>query len=146
MSITRQTPNTVWLGGQGTEVNDVFAGAAITPGHLIQRYNSSGMKLRKHATAGAAGAMYALNQSMQNKGLSDAYAAGDLVEAVIFQRGASVYAFIASGNNIANGDALTSNGDGSLKAAGSGVVIAYALEAVDNSAGATAVRLRAEVA
>ncbi|CAB4190464.1 hypothetical protein UFOVP1196_61 [uncultured Caudovirales phage] len=146
MAITRQAPNKVHLGGDVTLINDVAAGEALTPGHLIDRYNDSGtMKYRKHTGTSLAGSTFANDQSMLNKGITDAYASGDLVEAIIAHRGASVYAFIASGQNIAQAAFLESAGNGTLKVYSSGVKIAQALESVNNSAGPSDARIRVEV-
>lgn len=147
MSVTRQAPNTVWLGGPRVEIGDVVAGEAITPGHLIERYDAgSGVsKFRKHTGTSLEGSTYATEQSMLNKAITDAYAAGDLVEASVGSPGSSFYAFIASGQNIAAGGQLESAGDGTLKAYSAGVKIALALEAVDNSAGPGDARIRVEV-
>lgn len=142
---TKFPPNTIHTGGPKIEVNDVAAGGAITPGMLIERYNSTGTPLfRAHSVAGGAGSTYALNQSMLNKGVDDPYAIGDLVEAAVLQKGSTAWALIASGANIANGDPLSSNANGTLKAA-SGTTIAIALESKNNSAGPGNARIRVEV-
>jgi hypothetical protein len=129
MSITRSNPNTVYLGGPRTVVNDLAASEAITPGHLIEKFNNAGVwRVRKHTGTSLAGSMYATEQSMLNKGVDDAYAADDLVEAVIGAPGTTIWALIASGQNIAFGDDLESAGDGTLKVYSSGVKTATALE------------------
>lgn len=145
MSITMQTPNTISLGGDGVLVNDLPASAAITPGQLIERHYSSGMKWRKHATAGGGGQKaFALQPSMLNKTITDDYASGDLVEAMIGYPGATFYALIASGQNITGGALLESAGNGTLRVFASGVQIAIALESVNNSAGPADARIRVE--
>lgn len=130
MSITRQNPNTIFLGGNGTKVGDLAASAAISPGHLIDRFNNSGViRLRKHATAGGAcERLVATEQSMNNKQVTDAYAANDLVEAVALSTGATAWMHLASGQNIAAGDKLESAGDGTLRILASGVALFTALE------------------
>lgn len=130
MSITRQNPNTVFLGGERTQVNDLAASAAITPGYLVERYNNAGViRLRAHATAGGGGPrLVATEQSMGNKSVDDAYAANDLVEASALQSGAAAWMFIASGQTITAGQKLESAGDGTLRAYASGVVLFTALE------------------
>jgi len=129
MAITRQSPNTVHLGGPVTVVNDLAASEAITPGHLIERFNSSGtIRFRKHTGTSLAGSIYATEQNMLNLGVDDAYAANDLVEAVVGAPGATIWALIASGQNIAAGNDMESAGNGTLKVYSSGVKIATALE------------------
>src|SRR5690349_6270605 len=130
MSITRNNPNTVFLGGDRTVINDLAASEAITPGHLIDRFNNAGViRFRKHATAGGAVApIVALDQSMLNRGVDDAYAAADLVEAAALHKGATAWMLIASGQNITAGQKLESAGDGTLRALASGVALFSALE------------------
>ena len=130
MSITRLPPNTIWLGGPRTEIGDFAASEAVTPGHLVERFNNAGVwRWRKHATAGQATARaFATEQSMLNKTVDDAYAANDLMEVTEGAGGTNIWAFIASGQNIAYGQRLESAGDGTLRALASGVALAQALE------------------
>jgi hypothetical protein len=130
MSITRQNPNTIFLGGDRTQVNDLAASAAITPGHLIERTNNAGViRWRKHATAGGDTApAIATDQSMLNKSVDDDYAANDLVEASILHAGATAWMLIASGQDIAAGQKLESAGNGTLRALASGTALFTALE------------------
>lgn len=132
MAITRYDPNTIWLGGPGTIVNDIVASEAITPGHLIERHNDAGTaKYRKHAAAGGKTApIFAMDQSMLNKGVDDAYASGDLVEALVGVPGTTAWAILASGQTIVAGQQLESAGDGTLRAIGSGEPIAAAVVGV----------------
>jgi hypothetical protein len=144
MAITKQSPNTIWLGGPGTVINDIAASEAITPGHLVERFNNAGVvRFKKHSLTSKEGTTYACEQSLSNKGVADAYAANDLVEAVTGAPGCSIWALIASGQNIVAGNALESAGDGTLKIYSSGIKIAYALEAKPNVVVLT--RIRVEV-
>jgi hypothetical protein len=130
MSITRYNPNTIFLGGQRIQVNDLACSEAITPGHLIDSFNNAGvMRWRKHASASIAVAVtVATEMAMMNKGVDDAYAAGDLVEASVLMPGATAWMFIASGQTIVHGNKMESAGDGTLKVFGTGVVLVKALE------------------
>src|SRR5438552_18419191 len=112
MSITRNNPNTIFLGGDRIQIGDLAASEAITPGHLVDRFNAAGViRWRKHATAAAAVApAFATEQSMVNKGVDDAYALNDLMEVSIGTRGSAFWAFIASGQNIVAGNKLESAG------------------------------------
>lgn len=145
MAITRNNPNCVFLGGTRTQIGDLAASEAITPGHLIDRFNNSGViRWRKHATASIAVApIVATEQTMLNKGVDDAYAAGDLVEASALHKGATAWMFIASGQNIVAGNKLESAGDGTLKIFGSGVVLFSALENKPNVTTLTRIRVEA---
>lgn len=148
MSITKYPPNTVLLAGgpQPTIVNDIVASEAITPGMLIERFSDSGTpKFRKNATSGANGSTYAIEQSMLNRGVDDAYAAGDLVEAFVGKAGDTVWALVPSGTNVQAGAKMQADGAGLLIAVGAGLVIARALEDTDNSAGPANMRCKVEI-
>ena len=139
MSITVLQPNTIWLGGPRQQVNDLAAGVAICPGHLVERYVPSGtqVRLRPHATADVStGRFVATEASMLNKNVNEGYAVNDLVEVSELAGGSSAWMIIASGQNIAAGQKLQSAGDGTLKAyATLGAAIFSALESVNNTAG-----------
>ena len=144
MAITRFDPNTIWLGGEIVQVNDVAASQLLMPGHLVERFVSTGAKYRRHATAGGPTVKaVALDQTMLNRGVDDAYAVGELVEVGIFSPGATAWLLIASGQNIANGQKLESNGDGTLRLHASGTPLFAAVEDKNNTNGASP-RIRAE--
>lgn len=146
MAITKFPPFTIWLGGPRTQIGDVPASAAITPGHLIERFDSAGAPFfRKHSAAGGAGSTYATEQNMNNLSVDVAYGVNDLVEATVGEPGTTIWALIASGQNIANGQKLESAGNGTLRALAAGVAIALAVEAKNNSAGPLDARIRVEV-
>lgn len=130
MSITLSNPNTVFLGGERVQLGVLAASEAITPGHLVERFNSSGtIRFRKHATAGGDTArLVATEQAMLNKGVDDAYAAADLMEVSAGQGGSTFWMLIASGQNIAAGNRLESAGDGTLRILASGTALFSALE------------------
>lgn len=143
MSITRNNPNTIFLGGPRTQVNDLAASEAITPGHLIERFNNGGViRVRKHSTAaGMAAKMVANDQPMNNKGVDDAYAANDLVEASVLGQGGVAWMLIASGQTIVAGNFLESAGDGTLRIYNAGVRLFQALE---NKTATATTRIRVE--
>jgi hypothetical protein len=125
------------------------AGAAITPGHLIERYNDAGSpKVRKHSTAkGFAEKFWALEDALQGKTIDDAYAAADLVFGAIPVSGGIVQAYLKAGTNYVEGDKLESAGDGTLqKITGTAdlQILATLIEPVDLS-GSGAVATRADV-
>lgn len=147
MAITLNPPGTIYLGGPKIEVGDTAAGAAITPGHLCQRYIPSGTinRVRKHANASQLSVrLVAMENSAANKSVSDDYNANDLVQMVVGGPGVSLWMWIPSGANISYGALLESNGDGTLKA-GTTAPLFGALETLNNSVGlATAARIRVE--
>lgn len=144
MSITKLPPNTIHLGGHMTLVNEYVADEALTPGWLIELVNDSGTpKWGAHDDVDAACAKaFALNQDEMNLGVDTQYADGDLVKAGIMSPGATVWALVPSGQSLVPGALLQSNGDGRLKALGSGVAIALSLETVTATADT---RVRVEV-
>lgn len=120
MSITALAPNTIHLHGETDHVENRYtAGVAITPGMLIELYNVSGSnKWRPQtAAAGISPRVVALNQVMENKGIDDVYAIGDLVQAWFMEPGDEFYGILLSGATAANGDYVQSDGTGKLKAA-----------------------------
>jgi len=146
MSITRSAPNTIYLGGPRTIVNDMSAKAAITPGHLVERVNTSGVwQWQKHATAGGnVGRSVATEQSMNNLGVDDDYAADDLVEVSLGAKGSTFWMLIASGQNISYGDSLESAGNGTLRILSSGTPLFTALETTGAVTELTRVRVETE--
>lgn len=93
---------------------ELAAAAAITPGMLIMR--TSAGKVQAHNAAGQnAIPMFALENALEGKSISDAYAADDQVQVWLPTRGDRVDALLADGYNVAIGDYLESNGDGYLK-------------------------------
>lgn len=154
MAITRLAPNTIYLGGgegpggQGgyTLVNEYVAIESITPGMLLEYHNDGGtLKWGVHDSADdPISPTVALEQIEMNLGVDDAYAAGDLVKAAILKTGSTFWGIIPSGQNIAPGARLQSNGDGKLKAAASGSVKFVALESSGGAVTADT-RIRVEV-
>ena len=94
---------------------ELIANAAVTPGMLVEEMSTG--KARAHATQdGNALPMFAVEDEMQGKIITENYAADDPIQCWIPQRGDQVYAILVSGQNVAIGEFLTSNGDGKLKA------------------------------
>jgi len=90
------------------------AGEAVTPGHLIDI--SSGAWI-KHAGAGLnASPTFALERDEQGSEITVAYASGDRLKAGFFRPGDVVNALVASGQTLAVGAWLESAGDGTLRA------------------------------
>lgn len=146
------TPNTVILKGNGYR-KEADAAGTITPGHLVQCDSSGDVVV--HATAGGnARKAFAVENDLIGNGITDNYTSGDRVQYNVFEPGNEVYAFVpAAAAAITIGTALESAGDGTLVAVGTAtatgdtdIVVGYALEAVDNSGGASAARIKVEVA
>lgn len=134
------------------------ASVAVRPGMLVEfDGNSVGTTLgvrpctKAGVGLGATRKAFALENDLVGQGIDDNYDISDTVRYGVFQRGAEVQALLATGNNVAIGDALASNGAGNLKKAATTVgaddeeIVCYAMEALNNSSGSDA-RLRVEVA
>lgn len=131
--------NTIKLKKYLDIIEEMVANAAITPGMLVEEMSTG--KVRVHTNVGQnAIPMFALEDELQGNGIDDDYAADDVVQVWVAQRGEQVYALLANGESVAIGDFLESNGDGYLKkwtADSAGVVeypqsiVAQALEALD---------------
>lgn len=145
MTITRRDPNTIWLGGDRTQIGDMAAKAAVTPGHLVERVNTAGVwQWQKHSTAGGGGqCAIATEQSMLNLGVDDDYAAGDLMEVSVAHPGSNWWMLIASGQDISYGQKLESAGDGTLRALAAGTEMFVALETTGAVTELTRVRVEA---
>ena len=131
--------NTIKLKKYLDVVNEFTATAvAITPGMLLEL--TSAELVQAHSTEGGPVLpMFALEDELQGKGITDDYAVSAKIQVWTAVRGEEVYALLADGEDVAVGDFLISDGTGKLKAAtadSSAVVveefpIAIALEAVD---------------
>lgn len=96
-------------------INEFVAAAAITPGHLVELIAAG--TVQKHATAGGnVLPMFALEDELQGKGITDAYAATDPVQVWTAVRGEEVYAILKNGQNVTIGTFLESAGGGELQA------------------------------
>lgn len=92
------------------------AHATIIPGALLEL--NSDDEVLNHDTAGgnAIPIMFALEDELQGKGLSDSYVAGDVVQVWIPGRGDVVYALLDDNDTYAIGDLVMSDGEGRVKA------------------------------
>jgi len=106
--------NTIKLKNYVQIQEEYTAAAAITPGNLIE-LNSAGT-VQKHAGLGkTALVMFAVEDELQGKGITDAYAAGDRVQCWIATRGDIVYATVKASENIVVGDFVESAGNGTVR-------------------------------
>jgi hypothetical protein len=91
-----------------------IASGVIKPGHLLKLESTD--KVAVHAAAGGyCQKMFAIEDELQGKTVSDAYADGDRVQYEIAQRGDEVQALLKANENVAIGDPLESAGDGTLQ-------------------------------
>lgn len=121
---------------------ELKAAAAITPGHLVE-FNSTAGSTAVHSTAGGTAApMFAMEDDLQGKEISEAYAIDTRVQIGVFSPGEQVYARLYNGENAAVGSFLESQGDGTLRVVDSDAsvgdigiksIVGVAMEAVDMS-------------
>ena len=140
MAIEIRNPRTIHLAGPIVRVNDLPAAGTVTPGHALARDAGT---YAFHPAAEAGPLTLALNVPELNKTFDDTYAADDLMFAGIFPAGSSGLAWLASGENVTDGDLLESAGSGNLRALAAGSALARAIEDKDATAGAARIRVEA---
>lgn len=162
LNLTHPTaPNTIVLKGElaeKREEGEVDATFTIIPGMLVERTTAAGRKFKPHATAGALTELLIAEEfglaadipgqtTFKGGTIDDTYDAGDPFPFHICQPGDVVYVFLpAAAAAVLLTDFLTSNGDGRFKkVATTDARMLKPLEAVDNSAGASPVRIRGRV-
>lgn len=152
------TPYTIvreWPDYTGPKFQEGLAAAAIGPGELIDKDSSGNLILNADSagtvpvkkmvavespTADASSASAAIDQD---------YASGDTVRYVVPQPGSRLYMYLANGENVSEGDPLTSDGAGALEAitvtGTTGVdqaIVCYADEDVNASGGRSRIHVR----
>ncbi len=143
MSNSANKPSTVWLKGEGI-VKEANAGGTITPGHLVLRNSANAYTVAGAAFEGPVAV--ALEQETFGKDIDSAYASGDRVSAAYAQPGDEFNGLLAANATAVVVGSLLQSGAGGTVALRTATnrVIGTALEAIDNSANASAVRLRWE--
>lgn len=119
MALPGFPPNTIQLSGMCVPVNDYVTKDAATPGMLAEMVEDGGvLKWQKNssATNQPTLAVY-LEQEEWGKGVDDNYIPESLAKVWFMVPGNTFWGLIPSGANIAFGDYLQSNGDGTLKEA-----------------------------
>jgi TPP-dependent indolepyruvate ferredoxin oxidoreductase alpha subunit len=144
------TPHTILIvsGYGGIRPPEPIANEVMKPGHLLRgagKHFQNTESAEKVALAVSAGgpiqplfaleADYVATRDEALARIDHPYASGDRVHCMIMERGARVYAFLASGQNVAMDQLLTSAGGGELRAASGSTGIALAKEAVNASSG-----------
>ena len=140
--------HTIILRGDNFTRREDNSNEAITPGMLLE-FNAND-KLQKHSTSGGdAAALFALEDDAIGGEVGTAYASGDRISYADCGKGTVIWAHLASGQNVARGDMLMSNGAGFLTTKTStNFVVAQADEDADASTGigaGSSLRFRARV-
>lgn len=139
---SNDTPKTILLRGKPIQREAVAAGALI-PGELAMLTNTGALQ-RHNAAADVVEAVIVREQERAGGGIDAAYAANDRVPYYVCSKGDEVFAFVATGNNVAIGAKLESNGTGALRLSTHAVTnaataaawpLAVALEAINNASG-----------
>lgn len=131
--------------GQPLLTERIANAAGIIPGHLvIEALGKVGVNVTADALAPK---LFAQTNLATAGDIDTAYADGETVSYGAYHAGQEVNGIVAAGAGaIADGAPVASAGDGTLKIGTAATAIAYAMEAVDNSGGATAVRIKIRVA
>jgi len=133
-------------------IREALALEAFTPGELLERATGG---VQKHSTSGGnSNHIFALENVADAGGIDRDYVATETSRFAYAERGQLINGFVAANAPaIALGDALMSNGDGTLIKTTTPVattetdrVVAYAPAAIDNSAVGTKTRFQIEVA
>lgn len=140
---------------QGT----VKAATTITPGMLVDALGDAGGVVPHPTAAGNAAKTFAIEQDYVGSDLDTDYTGGSIIQYCTADSGDEINTLVAANAAaIAKGDFVMSAGDGTVKKyvaqADTGataltitplMIVGRALEAVDNSAGATKARIAIEV-
>lgn len=105
--------NTIRLKNYSDITEEYVAGGTITPGHLIS-LNSSDAVVVHAVSGGTVLPMFALEDALQGKGITDNYSSTNQVQVWVPGRGDIVNALLKDGENVVKGDFLASGGDGTL--------------------------------
>lgn len=146
-----KNPNTVYLGGPIQKESGHTAGAAITPGDLIEMYTdgADGAKKWKRASSAteALAPIVALERSVIGGSITSDYAVGDQVIAGYPGHGCECWCWIETAQDIQNGEYLQTNGaNGTFKSAAvttlaANTVRARAMEVIGVAAAKTRCRV-----
>jgi hypothetical protein len=136
----------VVIGPENPVYGEKKSSEAITPGHLVETASTGLLKKNTRADATAT-TMVAVENTIYGKGIDDVWASGELVLYQHLTPGCEFMALVAAAAPaIAVGDILVAVSGGTVaKTATAALARFEAVEAVDNSAGGSAVRLRCKV-
>ena len=144
------------MAGAGIHDERIAAAAsAIKPGHLIEITTAD--EVQEHSTAAAnAAKLIALTNLANSSDIDTAYTVGESVRFACYGSGQEVVLRLAAAATaVTIGAALESDGNGTVRILTTDAatddtqrdsVVAYALEAVDNSGGASEVLIKARIA
>lgn len=114
----------------------VAAANTIYPGQLVV-LGATGVIMNASLQDVDAMIIFAIENDLIGRDLDTPYTAGETIYYAIPNRGARWAGFLVNAGNVAFGAALASDGAGGLIAASTGKIVAYADQAVNNTAGGT---------
>lgn len=145
--MVKANPSTILLKGHGHAMFEgIVSNAAIRPGSLVMMHTDG--TIRVQATADRRPpALVAVEYELEGQGIDVNYAVGSRIKYVALTAGQEFYGLVPSGEAaITVGARLTAGAGGTLaNSAAANDDFAIALEAVDNSGGGAAVRIKARV-
>ena len=121
-----------------------IAGGAIRPGALLVVVSNALLENGEASTVFGTQVLLADKDELRTRSVDDSLVSGDQVQAFRPRSGEFFNVLVASGQTPEQGLALTSNGDGTLKAAatdGTDVIVAYCDEKVPTLAENTLIRV-----
>ena len=144
------TKRVIAIGPDKPIYNERTATEAITPGMLVNSVASGTVEMNDLTGDGNGMVEVAVENDIFGKGLDDAYAANDTVISQLLTPGCEFNGLVPSGslggaNVIVYDDYITSYAGGLLAKGTRANAIAMAREALDNSGGSAAARLRVVV-
>ena len=117
----------------------------IMPGQWVERDGENFSEV-KHATGGNVAKMIAEEAEIWGTDINEAYdTEGERVLYRACVSGMECFCWLAAGQSVAPGDELEVAVDGDLTPTAAATSVALAMETVDNSAGATHIRLLVEI-
>lgn len=128
--------NTIKLKDYLKVVEEYVAAGTITPGMLIEVTSAGKVQAHDSENGELLPVMFANEDEFQGQEIDDDYKSDDMVQCWIPQRGDMVYAILKAGEDVSQGDSLTSNGDGTLRgedSGDSGGIVGVATEDLDLS-------------
>lgn len=140
-------PKVIVLRGK-PQISEAIAavGSNVKPGYLIEVTSTNTVRAEQSASLDKLPATFAIEAGYLGGDIDDVYADGQTVSYAHCQSGDRVYAWLDDNIAITAGAFLQSAGNGALKADGTGMAIARALETVTTVGGAVAFgRIRVEI-
>ncbi len=122
MALTKLDPNTILLHGRDRAIiidKWPLIDTGALPGHFVEKFNSSGTLAWRKVTSATnmQSKFILLEDDLHNKTLDTAYTSGDFPPVACLDVGMTVWALVASGQDLTNGDFCQQAGNGTIKEA-----------------------------